>query len=329
MVEEIWSKPFIYVEESMGMFHKVQVGEKVISPIDWEMNPDLSFGTFESWGGRERVRNNSERVYYFFVDNWGEEPQLCLMERGVKHAKIMAEIAAPPEMIKRCVEMQGRSAIFEKSYAINDQVKEWLIANVLDDGDNDLVVPRIDADNQEDMGQDLPLPDQNSDGGESVLLPAEPGIINDGEIAAILGKWNFFDTEYNPDGHFENKFVDAGDFSILIDQKTSLMWQRSGLDIGSIRTIKRGIVELNEQSFAGFCDWRLPTMEEAMSLMDPQKNQKGVYLNPVFSKEQPFIFVAAQRKPGGYWFVDYKQGRAFWSSGTIPGGFGRLVRSLG
>ncbi len=30
-----------------------------------------------------------------------------------------------------------------------------------------------------------------------------------------------------------------------------------------------------------------------------------------------------------YWFVDFKQGRAFWSSGTIPGGFGRLVRSIG
>ena len=121
----------------------------------------------------------------------------------------------------------------------------------------------------------------------------------------------------------------AGDnSSILIDQKTSLMWQRGGLDIGSIRAMQRGIGELNEQGLAGFCDWRLPTMEEAMSLMDPQKNQKGVYLSPVFSKEQPFIFVAAQRKPGGYWFVDYKQGRAFWASGTIPGGFGRLVRTL-
>ncbi len=66
-----------------------------------------------------------------------------------------------------------------------------------------------------------------------------------------------------------------------------------------------------------------------MSLMEPVKNNKDIYLNPCFSKEQPFIFVDAQRKPGGYWFVDFKQGRAFWSSGTIPGGFGRLVRSVG
>ena len=69
------------------MFHSIQVGDQQISPIDWEMSPDLTFGTFESWGGRERVRNNSERIYYFFVDNWGDTPKLCLMERGVKHAK--------------------------------------------------------------------------------------------------------------------------------------------------------------------------------------------------------------------------------------------------
>ena len=312
----------------MGMFHKVKVGEKVISPIDWEMSPDLSFGTFESWGGRERVRNNSERVYYFFVDNWGEEPKLCLMERGVKHAKIMAEIVAPPGMIKKCVEMQGRSAIFEKSYAINDQIKDWLISNVLDDGDQNLVVPRIDLVAREEMGQDLPLIGESPFNGEIIHLPAEPGIINDGEITEVLEKWNFFDTECNPEGQFTNRFVAGDDPLILIDQKTSLMWQRGGLDIASIRTIQRGIVELNEQGFAGFNDWRLPTMEEAMSLMDPKKNQKGVYLAPAFSKEQPFIFVAAQRKPGGYWFVDYKQGRAFWSSGTIPGGFGRLVRTV-
>ncbi len=313
----------------MGIFHKVKVGEKVISPIDWEMSPDLTFGTFESWGGRERVRDNDERVYYFFVDNWGEEPKLCLMERGVKHAKIMAEITAPQEIIKKCVKERGHSAIFEKSYAINDQLKEWLIENVLDDGDSSLIVPRVDLEYEEDMGRDLPLAGESPYSGEIIHLPAEPGIINDDEIAGILKKWNFFDAEVNPEGRFDNEFVDSGDPLTLIDQKTALMWQRGGLDIASSRTMQREIGELNGRGFAGFSNWRLPTMEEAMSLMEPEKNQKDVYLNPVFSKEQPFIFVAAKRKPGGYWFVDYKQGRAFWSSGTIPGGFGRVVRSLG
>ncbi len=312
----------------MGMFHKVKVGDKVISPIDWDMNPDSSFGTFESWGGRERVRNNNECVYYFFVDNWGDEPKLCLMERAVKHAKIMAEINAPADMIKQCVKNAGSSSIFEKSYAINDEIKQWLIDNVLDDGDSQLVVEIIERVEKEEMGPLLQKGADHQFKGEVQSLPAEPGIINDDQIAGIIKKWDFYDGELNPSGSFENSLVAGEDPEVVIDQRTSIMWQRGGIDIGSIRMIQRSIEEVNKNAFAGFSDWRLPTMEEALSLMEQEKNAKDVFLNPCFSKEQPFIFVAAQRKPGGYWFVDFKQGRAFWSSGTIPGGFGKLVRSL-
>lgn len=312
----------------MGMYHKVKVGDKVISPIDWEMSPDISFGTFESWGGRERVRNNAECVYYFFVDNWGEEPKLCLMERAVKHAKIMAEIKAPVRIVKECVKGQGRSSVFEKSYAINDTIKEWLIDNVLDGGDSELIVPRIEELVVEDMGPQLPDAKVATFAGKTVQLPQMQSNINDDEIGDIIKRWNFFDADLNPAGKFDNSLVAAENDDVLVDQRTSLMWQRGGIDIGSIRMMQRQIEELNKQSFGGFSDWRLPTMEEAMSLMEPKKNSKGTHLHESFSKEQPFIFVAAQRKPGGYWFVDYKQGRAFWSSGTIPGGFGRLVRSV-
>lgn len=312
----------------MGIFHKVKIGDQVISPIDWEMTPDISFGTFESWGGRERVRNNEECVYYFFVDNWGEEPKLCLMERAVKHAKILAEIKAPTEIVEQCVTAQGTSSIFEKSYAINEPIKQWLIDNVLDGGDSGLIVPRVEVVLIEDMGTPLPGADAAVFTGDAVQLPAESAIINDDELAGVLKKWNFFDTECNPDGRFRNAFVSTADPQVIVDQRTSLMWQRDGLDINSIRTMQRNIEALNKNSFAGYTDWRLPTMEEAMSLMEPEKNFKDLYLQPCFSKEQPFIFVAAQRKPGGYWFVDFKQGRAFWSSGTIPGGFGRLVRKI-
>jgi hypothetical protein len=292
------------------------------------MSPDISFGTFESWGGRERVRNNDECVYYFFVDNWGDEPKLCLMERAVKHAKVMAEIKAPSEIVKQCVKSQGGSSIFEKSYAIDEPIKQWLIDNVLDGGDSQFIVPVVEVVLTEDMGTPLPTAAEKLFSGEVTVLPSVPDYINDDEIADVLKKWNFFDSEHNVSGKFENSLISSGNPEVIIDQRTSLMWQRDGLDIHSIRTIQRNIKELNKDNFAGFSDWRLPTMEEAMSLMEPEKNVKDVFLNPCFSKEQPFIFVAAQRKPGGYWFVDYKQGRAFWSSGTIPGGFGRLVRTL-
>ncbi len=313
----------------MGMFHKVRVGDKVISPIDWEMRPELAFGTFESWGGRERVRNNDERVYYFFVDDWGDRPKLCLMERGVKHAKVVAEIKAPMEMMRRCVDEQGYVALFEQSFAINDQIRDWLINNVLDDGNPSLVVPVVEEEEVEDMGPALPGRKKASFSGTSVSLPVELRYIQEEEVAGLLRQWDFFETEYNPAGRFANALVDSGDERTVIDLRTNLMWQRGGVDITSIRQMRKAIAELKAQSYAGYDDWRMPTIEEAMSLMEPELNDKGVYLHPAFSRKQPFIFVEARRRPGGYWFVDYKQGRVFWSSGTIPGGFGRLVRSLG
>jgi hypothetical protein len=311
-----------------NMYQKLRVGDRTISPIDWEMTPDLSFGTYESWGGRERVRNNDERVYYFFVDAWGEKPKVCLMERGIKHAKILADIAAPADIVRRCVETQGRSDRRERSYAIDEPLKQWLIDTVLDGGKSSFVLPIVDESISEDMGAPLPLYGEDPFTGEACTLPSEPAIISEEQAEEIITGGGFFDTFLNPKGGFDNALKRTADTQVVIDERTSLMWQRGGIDITSVRTMQQRIDALNSQHFAGFNDWRLPTLEEAMSLLEPVENTKGIHLHPCFSKEQPFVFIAAQRKPGGYWFVDFKHGRAFHSSGTIPGGFGRLVRTV-
>lgn len=309
----------------MGMFQRLSISDTTIKGIDWGMTPDLSFGTFESWGGRERVRNNNERICYFFIDNWGLEPKLCLMERGVKHATVLAEINAPSQMVKDCVRQQGTSSAFERSYAINGVIKEWLISHVVEVAGDEYVTPMYAVKAVEEMGT-LPLKGGQTFTGNRAVLPAVPAVINDDQIEPLIKKWNFFDSALNLQGRFDNALVDNGDGLTVTDERTGLTWQRVGLDIASNRTMQGNIEKLKTEGFAGFHDWRLPTMEEALSLMEPEMNSKGLYLDPCFSREQPFIFVAAKRQPGGYWFVDYKQGRAFWSSGSIPGGFGRLCR---
>ncbi|HIP83712.1 MAG TPA: DUF1566 domain-containing protein, partial [Desulfocapsa sulfexigens] len=209
-----------------------------------------------------------------------------------------------------------------------DEIKEWLISNVLQSDDTSAVIPLYKEQEIEDMGPSLPLLAETDFKGEKVSLPVEHSFINDDEIADVMKKWNFYDGDLNIEGNFVNLLVDPGDGRVVVDLRTGLMWQRAGLDITAVRSMKHKIEQLNKDGFAGFHDWRLPTMEEAMSLMEKEVNSKGIHLNLCFSKEQPFIFVEAQRKPGGYWYVDYKHGRAFWSSGTIPGGFARLCRTV-
>lgn len=311
----------------MGNFHKIKVGDTIINSIDWEMTPEMTFGTYESWGGRERVRNNDERIHYFFIDNWGDKPKLCLMERGVKYARIVAEISAPADLVKRCVDNQGEVAFYDRCFAIDERIRSWLIDHVLDNGDESLISPLKEPIVHEDMGRALPVWDGRREAGDLVQLPALPVELSDEEVAQIIREWNFFDGELNPGGGFANH-LHRHDRNSVVDQRTGLMWQRGGLDITSLRSLAKKIDEINGQGFAGYHGWRLPTIEEAMSLMEPQANDKDIHLNTNFSKEQPFIFTSARRRPGGCWFVDYKQGRLFWSSGTIPGGFGRLCRTL-
>ena len=39
----------------------------------------------------------------FYIDNGEKPPRLCFMERGIRHARVLAFIDAPLEMINRCM----------------------------------------------------------------------------------------------------------------------------------------------------------------------------------------------------------------------------------
>ena len=307
----------------MGLFTLLNLNNDAV--IDWEMSPEYTFGTFESWGGKERIRSQKERIYYFFIDAWDEKPRLCLMERGIKHARVVAEILAPQEMVQRCVDGQGKVALFERSFGINGELRDWIRNNVLEGEKDELVVP-IEEEVQPGLGETgLPLAGDDLPEFGRIALPTGPEELSEEDIVELVHRYNFFDVERNPDGCFANVLVDNGDGQTVTDLVTGLMWQREGSDIMSHRSMRKELDRLNAKGFAGHHDWRLPSMAEAMSLMERDK-VNDQHLHGCFATSQPFIFVDAVRKPGGYWFVDYKHGRAFWSSGTIPGGFGRFCR---
>jgi len=309
----------------MGLFNKLDLA--ISSTVDWEMTPEYTFGTFESWGGTERIRSKNERIYYFFIDNWGDSPKLCLMERGIKHARVVAEILAPKEMVEKCVDRQGKVAFFDKSFAIDDDLKDWLMANLLESYDESKIIPI--ASEKPEVLQETGLPGKNEPVPElrAVTLPDRKEVLAEEDVAALVKEHNFYDCERNTQGNFKNYLVDNEDNLTVSDRVTGLMWQREGMDIMSYRMLRREVDKLNREKFGGYSDWRIPSPAEAMSLMEPSLNDKDQHIHQCFLSQQPFIFVDATRKPGGYWFVDYKHGRAFWASGTIPGGFGRLCRN--
>lgn len=310
----------------MNAFEKL--GVPGLNSIDWEITPEYTFTMFESWGSKLWIRSKDERYYYFFIDNWKQPAKLCLMERGIKHAKVVAEIDAPQDMIDTCVHSQGKKIGLDKSFSINAEIKQWLLANVLDANDSSKVTKIACNHEDEIMISDLPNLFDPAPGVNKTILRAQPEHFIEADITDLVRKNNFFDAKLNPQGEFESYLVDNGDDKTVTDLATGLMWQRHGFDISSIRTMNKQIEQLNQESYAGYSDWRLPTADEALSLMKKQVNEKDMHIHKCFSQEQPFIFLADQRMPGGYWFADFKQGNVYWASGTNPGAFGRLCRSI-
>lgn len=313
----------------MGIFDRLTISKKTVAAIEWAMTPDLAFCTFSAKGLREDLSNTGERVCYFFIDNWGAAPRLYLMERGTRYVHILAEITAPVELLIKCILNQGGTPSSRDNFPIDSTVKEWLLAEVIRPADSPFLIPAIAEETiAEDLGADLPLYGETGFSGETVSLPTKQQLLDDEQMRRCIEKWNFYDAELNPQGKFNNYLADYGDGLTVIDERTGIMWQRAGLDLCSRRSMKRNRERLNVEGFAGFHDWRLPTVAEALSLMNPRSNKKSIHLHLCFSKEQPFIFVDARRKPTGYWFVDYKQGKVYWSSGSVPGGFARLCRHV-
>jgi len=132
------------------------------------------------------------------------------------------------------------------------------------------------------------------------------------EIIAIIKKNNFYDKYKNPSGNFENDFVDNGDGTVS-DRNTGLMWQKSGSNnYMSFKDAKDYIKSLNQEKFAGYNDWRLPTIEELASLLESSQLNKGLYIDPLFDSQQSWCWSSTTRSSGSWWRVYFYNGDVDW-----------------
>lgn len=111
----------------------------------------------------------------------------------------------------------------------------------------------------------------------------------------------------NPAGTgLENKFEVRG--KVAYDAATGLTWQQSGSPPMVFANAEMYIKRLNAEKLGGFSDWRFPTLEEAMSLMEPKKSKNEMYINPVFDKTQQRIWTSDKRSASDAWWVNFSIG---------------------
>jgi len=81
------------------------------------------------------------------------------------------------------------------------------------------------------------------------------------------------------------------DDKVVIDHATGLMWHQSGsFKNMSWKRAKKWVAELNEKGYAGFSNWRLPTLEETVSLLEPSETNGNQFIDPAFDKAQSSVW---------------------------------------
>jgi hypothetical protein len=122
----------------------------------------------------------------------------------------------------------------------------------------------------------------------------------------------------------ENQFRSMQD--VLFQELTGLTWQKGGSEDISFDYIPSYIRKLNEAKFAGYSDWRLPTLAEAWSLLYSRKSSAGLYIDPSFDMKQRFIFTGTLNSKGYGWFIFFEYGYPIFQNARQSHGFVRAVR---
>ena len=115
---------------------------------------------------------------------------------------------------------------------------------------------------------------------------------------------------------------------VVVDNATGLMWMREGSDnYLKWDEAQKWVTRLNQLGYAGYQDWRLPTLEEAASLLEPNKRD-GLYIDPVFSRRQDGCWTGDRMGNLTAWHVGFDDGSISFIPSLIGvSSFGRPVRS--
>lgn len=147
---------------------------------------------------------------------------------------------------------------------------------------------------------------------------------SEGDMKKMLQTKDFFNVvdhwtgkgiqhQYEVEGHQGKR--------VVFDRTTGLTWQQSGSEAMTFAKVQNYINNLCSKenliraALQGplspldiLDDWRLPTLEEAMSLMEATKNKEGLYIAATFDATQEGIWTSDQPDAEGAWAVDFSTG---------------------
>ena len=167
---------------------------------------------------------------------------------------------------------------------------------------------------------------------KKIFLRNKPIHLTTADVDAMIKKYNFFDKNQNKEGigivnKYEKQTINSDE--VVLDYTTGLMWQKDGSSerVG-YKDAHESIKILNQNCFAGYSDWRLPTLEEAMSLMEPEE-KNDLYIDAVFDSNQTWIWTEDLYQNGIHlaWCVMYHVGYCGTINLELSATYVRAVRT--
>ena len=159
--------------------------------------------------------------------------------------------------------------------------------------------------------------------GAAVSLRADPG-----RVLAKHGRSLFEINElYRPETYVSNQFVSIN-ADCIADQATGLIWQQAGSEYPiDWDRAQAYIRQINAQAFGGYTGWRLPTVNELLSLLNPPPPEEDFCFASPFSSVQKWIWSGDTRSARASWLVNLEMGFVM-SSDVTDCFYVRAVRRL-
>jgi len=159
------------------------------------------------------------------------------------------------------------------------------------------------------LGFSTQAPDEDTE----ILQSPEAGqFLSAAAIKKLLKERNYFDHFLNESGAgitHQYEEVERDGAQLVVDHATGLTWQKGGSkNIMTLEDAEIYVEQLNSENYCGYDDWRLPTLIEVMSLMEPQKKENVLHIDPVFDPKQRWIWTADKAHAVVGWMVDFDYG---------------------
>jgi serine/threonine protein kinase len=116
------------------------------------------------------------------------------------------------------------------------------------------------------------------------------------------------DELWRPSPFIRNDFAENGDGTIR-DRASGLTWERSGSEYPVTWKQAHAHIEgMNRNRFAGYRDWRLPTVDELKTLIDPAPRGRDLCIQPIFDPTQKWLWSCDRRSRIAAWYVSLDLG---------------------